>query len=68
MLKTSLKQQCDTRWNTVYVMLNSIESNAKEIESIVLERKKYSDYMDSIHYLLLKCVLEILSSYKPASE
>jgi hypothetical protein len=68
LLPTSVKQQCDTRWNTVYDMLYSIDLNFKQIESILLERKEYSDYMDSIDHLLLKSIADILSHFKKASE
>lgn len=67
-LPTSLKQQCDTRWNSVYDMLYSIELNLKEIESILLERKEYSQYMDQIDHVLMKDLMDILSFFKKASE
>ena len=68
LLTTSLKQQCDTRWNTVYDMLNSIELNYKQIEPILMKRKEYPEYMDKLDYLLMKSVAEILSYFKKASE
>lgn len=68
MLSTSLKQQCDTRWNSIYDMLFSIELNFKEVESVLLERKEYSQYMDEIDYTLMKNLIDILSSFKKASE
>ncbi|CAF0804921.1 unnamed protein product [Adineta steineri] len=68
MLTTTLKQQCDTRWNTVYDMLYSIEKNFKEIESILVERKEYGDYIDQIDYALLKGIGDILLTFKKASE
>ena len=49
-------------------MLYSIELNFKQIESILLERKEYSHYMDQIDYALLKSVADILSYFKKASE
>ncbi len=68
LLSLTLKQQCQTRWNSVYDMLNSIDVNFKSIEDILLERKEYSDYLDKIDHVLLKNVNDILAFFKKASE
>jgi hypothetical protein len=68
LLATSLKQQCDTRWNSVYDMLHSIDSNFKQVEDILFSRKEHSIYMDTIDKSLLKDLSELLSYFKTASE
>ena len=54
-LPISLKQECDTRWNSICDMLNSIYVNFKRIEEVLLSRKEHV-YMDSIDEQLLKDV------------
>jgi hypothetical protein len=46
LLSLTLKQKCDTRWNSVFDMLHSIDVNFKRIEDILLERNEYDDYLD----------------------
>lgn len=41
-LKSSLKPYCDTRWNTVHIMFNSIEINYTEIFQILSEKERSS--------------------------
>jgi hypothetical protein len=68
LLSLTLKQKCETRWNSVCDMLYSIEVNFKEIEDILLERKEYGDYLDKIDRFLLKSISDVLSYFKKASE
>ena len=66
-LPISLKQECDTRWNSIYDMLNSIYVNFKRIEEVLLSRKEHV-YMDSIDEQLLKDLSDLLFYFKNASE
>lgn len=68
MLTTSLKQRCETRWNSVFDMLNSIDLNYKQVEDILFSRKEHPVYMDAIDQSLLKNLSELLSHFKEASE
>ena len=68
LLPTTLKQQCETRWNSVYDMLQSINLNFKQVEEILLSRKEHAVYMDTIDENLLKQLSELLSYFKKASE
>lgn len=68
LLPVTLKQKCDTRWNSIFEMINSIDMNYKKIEDILLERRESSDYLDKIDQILLKDVSNVLSSFKQASE
>ncbi|CAF3575167.1 unnamed protein product [Rotaria socialis] len=68
LLSIRLKQHCETRWNSVYDILNSIDISFKEIEEILLQRKAYPVYLIKIDWMLLNNVSEILSFFKKASE
>lgn len=68
LLPISLKQQCDTRWNSVYDMLYSIGINLKQVEDILFGRKEHEAYMNVIDENLLKHLIELLSYFKTASE
>jgi hypothetical protein len=68
LLTTTLKQQCETRWNSLYEMFQSIHSNFKQVEEILSSRKEQDLYLNSIDENLLKEMCEILSYFKKASE
>lgn len=68
LLSTSLKQKCDTRWNTAYEMLNSIKENFDKIEDILMSGKEYAVCMDALDERLLKDLTTLLSYFKEASE
>ncbi|CAF4651150.1 unnamed protein product [Rotaria sp. Silwood1] len=68
LLSTSLKQQCETRWNTIHEMLQSIEFNFKPVEDILFSRKEHDFYTDRIDEGLLKDLTKLLSYFKIASE
>ena len=68
LLSTTLKQKCDTRWNSIFEMIHSIDINFKQIEDVLLERKESADYLDKLDRFLLKSISEVLCSFKRASE
>ena len=68
LLSITLKQKCDTRWNSIYEMLNSIKTNFKQVEDILLERNECGDYLDKIDRDLLTSINDSLLPFKSASE
>ena len=68
LLSTTLKQKCDTRWNSIFEMIHSIDINFKQIEDVLLERKESADYLDKLDQFLLKSISDVLCSFGRASE
>lgn len=66
-LSTSLKLNVDTRWNSIYDMLESISSNYQKCEDVLLNRNE-SYYLDDIDRKLLVDLAKFLSLFKVASE
>ena len=66
-LTKTLKQEVATRWNSVYVMLESVHSQFDEIAAILMSRNELSDIF-SIHKTDMEALLEFLSEVKNCSE
>lgn len=60
-LKTTLKPYCDTRWNSVHVMFNSIETNYAEISQILSEKEQSSRNYRNDNELFFFPLLDIMS-------
>ncbi|CAF2066345.1 unnamed protein product [Rotaria magnacalcarata] len=79
LLPTTLKQQCETRWNSAYDMLHSIDSNFKYVEDLLFIRKEHTqiaseqlsaDQQPTLHLVLpwinkLKSYCELKTSDSP---
>lgn len=66
-----LKSYCETRWSTVYMMLNSVLSKFDDIYKVLEERqrqnKKYSDclqYIECLHKSTLSSIVQFLEPFK----
>lgn len=66
-----LKSYCETRWSTVYTMLNSIVLKFDDVYKILEDRqkqnKRYSDclkYIECLHKSTLSAIVEFLEPFK----
>jgi len=58
-LFTRLVQQCDTRWNTAYLMLSSIVENWKPVKEILDDRDEL-EYVTALRKPLLESIIRPL--------
>ena len=58
-LPTTLVQQCDTRWNTAYLMLSSIVENWKPVKEILDDRNEL-EYVTALRRPLLESIMKPL--------
>lgn len=66
-LSKSLKQEVKTRWNSTYIMLNSIREVQKEIQSLLLSKNEIKRISD-IDFTLMENLLTFLKPFKDCSE
>jgi hypothetical protein len=66
-LKRTLKQECPTRWNSTYIMLESILSQYDEVYDVLSKRKELK-FMHAIDKDTLSHVVNFLEHFKIASE
>ena len=66
-LTSSLKQDVDTRCNSVYEMVQSILQVENEVMAVLVDRKE-DYYIEDIDFILLNNICTILASFKMASE
>ena len=65
-LKTALKQEVSTRWNTMFYLLESVLSNFNEVHHILMTRGE-GYRMATVVITLLKVVVPFLAVFKAAS-
>lgn len=65
-LKTALKQEVSTRWNTMFYLLESVVSNFSEIHHILTTRGE-GYRMAAVDRALLEVVMPFLEVFKAAS-
>lgn len=66
-LKQSLKQECETRWNTKLEMVKSVLNAFDDIQSILLERGEMHR-MSHISKDILQMLIHFLQLFKQATE
>ena len=66
-LTKTLKQEVATKWNSVYVMLESVHSQFDGIAAILMSRNELS-YLFGIHKTDMEALLKFLSEVKDCSE
>lgn len=66
-LSKSLKQDVATRWNSLFIMLNSVDEMYDEIQHILCEAKQLNRLVD-IDVAILKMLLKFLNLFKDCSE
>jgi hypothetical protein len=66
-LKRTLKQECPTRWNSIFTMLESILSQYDEVHDILSKRKELK-YLYAIDKEVLSQIVSFLEHFKVASE
>jgi len=66
-LKQTLKQECPTRWNSVFMMLHSIHSQFDDIYAVLSDRKELR-YVYAIDKDMMLAVIDFLQNFKDASE
>lgn len=66
-LTNSLKQDVETRWNSIYEMVHSIMKVEKEVVTLLAQRKE-EDYVEDIDFTVLSNTCLILETFKMASE
>lgn len=66
-LKQSLKQECETRWNTKLEMVKSVLNAFEDIQSTLLERGEMHR-MSHISKDILQMLVQFLQPFKQATE
>jgi hypothetical protein len=66
-LKKTLKQECPTRWNSLYTMMESIASQYDDVHDILAERKELR-FLYAIDKNLLTAIVDFLEHFKVVSE
>lgn len=66
-MRKTLKQECPTRWNSTYTMLDAILTQYDEVHDILSGRKELR-YLYAIDKDLLASVVSFLEHFKTASE
>ena len=66
-LKKTLKQECPTRWNSLYIMLESILSQYDDMHDLLAERKELR-YLYAIDKETLQVTVDFLEHFKVVSE
>jgi len=66
-LKKTLKQECPTRWNSTYAMLESILEQYEEVHEILNARKELR-FLYAVDKDVLSAVVSFLIHFKSASE
>jgi hypothetical protein len=66
-LDRTLKQECPTRWNSTYIMLESILEQYDRVYDILSERRELR-YLSGVNKDLLLAVVDFLKHFKVASE
>lgn len=66
-LEKTLKQDIETRWNSIFILLNSFHTQYEEIANILLEKNKY--YMISAYNKkLMEEIINFLKLFKDATD
>jgi len=66
-LPRTLKQECPTRWNSTYTMLDAVLAQYEEIHDVLNERKELK-YLYAVDKDVLVSVVSLLVHFKNASE
>ena len=64
-LTSVIKQEVSTRWNSLYIMLNSIKLNFNTIKEVLKEQDKYTKLQDlSVYEVSINDLVNFLRNFK----
>ena len=66
-LTNTLKQTCDTQWNSVLYMLKSVHESNAEVE-LVLKDKNKEERLEGINWILVDTLINYLAPFEKASK
>ena len=66
-LSKTLKQDINTRWNSIFIMLSSIHEVQDEVKRVLIDKNEVNR-LAGIDFTLLEALLNFLKSFKDCSE